>query len=144
MAEVREDNWFHRMMRGEESSPPVAKLLGECITDVDEAAGEMRNSFTASPDFRNPGGTVQGGMLAAMLDALTAGLVDATVASGEIVATLNLSVHYLAPALPGSIEGRGRIVRRGRDICFVHGELWQGGKQVAGAEAVCKIVKARP
>jgi uncharacterized protein (TIGR00369 family) len=136
-------NWFERMQRGELPPPPVAGLLGQTIRRADPAAGTLEADFVADPRFLNPAGNVQGGLLGAMLDALTAGAVDATVADGESVATLGLHLSFLRPARPGPIEGRARIDRRGREICHVSAELCQDGKPVAGAVAVCTIVRRR-
>jgi len=76
------------------------------------------------------------------LDDLTASLVDATLAAGQGVATLNLNVSFLRPAQVGTLQGEARLLRRGRDVCHVMGTLLQDGKEVATAVAVCKIVAA--
>jgi uncharacterized protein (TIGR00369 family) len=134
--------YFSRMLRGETPKPPVLRLLGICIEQVDAAAGTLRASYQAPQDFLNPAGTVQGGMLSAMLDDLTASLVDATLTSGQGVATLNLNVSFLRPARVGQLTGEARMLRRGRDVCHVMGTLLQEGKEIATAVAVCKVVGA--
>lgn len=136
-------NWFHRMRRGETPAPPVAGLLGERIIAVDAEAGTLQADYTADARFSNPAGGVQGGMLCAMLDALAAGVVDATLRPGEVVATLSLSTQFVGGAKPGAIQGRAWIGKRGRDICFAHAELVQAGRVVATAQAVCKILAPR-
>ncbi len=137
-----QDNWFHRMRRGEAPPAPVAKLLGERIQVVDLAAGSLEADFVADESFANPAGGVQGGMLGAMLDALTAGLVDATLEPDEAVATLSLNLQFQGPAQPGPLQGRAWLNKRGREVCFVHAELKQAGRVVAAAQGVCKILKA--
>lgn len=137
------NNWFHRMRRGETPAPPVAGLLGEQIRQVDLAAGTLEADYLADERFANPAGGVQGGMLGAMLDALTAGLVDATLQPGEHVATLGLSLQFPGAARPGPLQGRAWFGRRGREVCFVNAELVQGGRVVATAQAVCKVMPAR-
>jgi uncharacterized protein (TIGR00369 family) len=79
-------------------------------------------------------------MLSAMLDDMTASLVDATLTAGQGVATLNLNVSFLRPAQVGMLQGEARMLRRGRDICHVMGSLLQDGKVVATAVAVCKVI----
>jgi uncharacterized protein (TIGR00369 family) len=137
---VDTQNYFHRMLRGETPRPPVLTLLGSRIDAVDVDAGTLMVSYEALPDFRNPVGTVQGGMLSAMLDDMTASLVDATLTAGQGVATLNLNVSFLRPAQVGMLQGEARMLRRGRDICHVMGSLLQDGKVVATAVAVCKVI----
>ena len=134
--------YFSRMLRGEVVRPPVLTLLSSRIEAVDAAAGSLSATYEASSDFRNPAGTVQGGMLSAMLDDLTASLVDATLAAGQGVATLNLNVSFLRAAHVGTLQGEARMLRRGRDVCHVMGTLLQNGKDVATAVAVCKVVPA--
>ena len=135
---------FSRMLRGDVARAPVLQLLDSQIDAVDAAAGTLSARYTAPPDFRNPAGTVQGGMLSAMLDDLTASLVDATLRAGEGVATLSLNVSFLRPAQVGALQGQAHLLRRGRDVCHVVGSLLQDGQEVATATAVCKIVRTVP
>ena len=132
---------FNRMCRGEIPPPPVLRLLGGRIVEVDAEAGRLRTDYVATGDFLNPAGTVQGGMLGAMLDDLCASLVDATLQSGERVATLNLNLCFLRPARPGPLQGEANLVRRGRDVCHVEATLSQNGKPVASATATCLIAR---
>ena len=134
------NGYFSRMLRGETPRPPVLTLLGSRIDAVDAQAGTLSATYEAQPSFRNPAGTVQGGMLSAMLDDLTASLVDATLAAGQGVATLSLNVSFLRPAQVGPLQGHAQMLRRGRDVCHVVGTLVQDGKEVATAVAVCKVM----
>ncbi|MBU3654095.1 MAG: PaaI family thioesterase [Limnohabitans sp.] len=128
------------MLRGEVARTPVLTLLGGEVEFVDAAAGSLRARYQGRDDFRNPAGTVQGGMLSAMLDDVTASLVDATLTAGQGVATLSLQVSFLRPANVGIIQAEATMLRRGRDVCHVMGTLRQDGKDVATAMAVCKVV----
>jgi len=134
------NGYFSRMLRGDALRPPVLTLLGSRIEAVDAVAGTLSAHYEAQADFRNPVGTVQGGMLGAMLDDLTASLVDATLQAGQGVATLSLNVSFLRPAHVGTLQGHAHMLRRGREVCHVMGTLLQDGKEVASAVAVCKIV----
>ena len=137
------EHWWHRMQRGELPPPPVACLLGATIARVDREAGELDVDYAPRTDFANPAGGVQGGMLGAMLDDLTAGLVDSTLAAGEAPATVSLNLSFLRPARIAPMQGRARLLRRGRDVCHVSGELLQDGQVVASAVAVCWIIRRR-
>ena len=131
---------FSRMLRGEVARAPALDLLGSRIVAVDAAAGTLSAHYEASAQFRNPAGSVQGGLLSAMLDDLTASLVDATLGAGQGVATLSLNVSFLRPAQVGPLQGQARLLRRGREVCHVFGTLSQNGQDVATAQAVCKVV----
>jgi uncharacterized protein (TIGR00369 family) len=137
------DNYFTRMQRGEAEPPAVTTTLGGRITAVDLEAGTLESDYVATPAFLNPASQVQGGMLGAMLDDVTAFLVTATLREGEFCATLNLNVSFLRAAKAGALCGRARLVRRGRDVCHVSAELLQDGKAVASATATCMVVRAR-
>ena len=110
------------------------------LQGVDAAAGTLTSTYQAGADFLNPAGQVQGGMLSAMLDDLTASLVDATLGAGQGVATLSLNVSFLRPAMAGQLTGEARLLRRGREVCHVMGTLLQDGKEIATAVTVCKIM----
>src|SRR5690606_6144735 len=114
-----ENSDFSRMLRGEIPPPPVVTLLGGHIDRVDREGGVLQARYQAQASFSNPAGQVQGGMLCAMLDDLCAALVDATVMPGEGVATLNLNTSFLRPAAVGELAGEARMIRRGREICYV-------------------------
>ncbi len=143
MASEPEASYFARLQRGEVEPPPVTTTLGGRITAVDLEAGTLESAYVATAQFLNPAGQVQGGMLGAMLDDVTAFLVTATLDAGEFCATLNLNLSFLRPASSGDLHGRARLVRRGKDVCHVAGELLQAGRVVATASATCMVVRAR-
>jgi acyl-coenzyme A thioesterase PaaI-like protein len=68
MSEAARKGPFWDMIEGRAPMPPVARLLGWTLLSIDPERGEIRVRFEAKPDFLNPAGTVQGGILSAMLD----------------------------------------------------------------------------
>ena len=74
---------------------------------------------------------VPGPALAAMLNA------------GEFAPTLNLNVSFHRPAHVGIIKGFGRVVKKGRDVCHLQGELYQDGELIASAVATA-LIRALP
>ena len=143
MATTHHDGYFARLQRGEAELPAVTKTLGGRIRSVDLEAGTLESDYIATEAFLNPAGQVQGGMLCAMLDDVTAFLVTATLGFGESCATLNLNVSFLRAAKAGELLGRSRMERRGRDVCNVSAELLQAGKVVATAMATCMVVRGK-
>lgn len=121
---------FHRSKNRPESS----ETLGFHMLRVDQAAGEVEVEFQGRPGFRNNMGHIQGGFLTAMLDECTtmAGLV----ASGMTAAfpTLEMKTSFFRPCKVGRVRGVGRVVRQGRTISFLEGDLYdEDGKHVARA-----------
>jgi uncharacterized protein (TIGR00369 family) len=121
--------------------PPITATLGGKVLTLGD--DELVCEYVGTPAFMNPAGQVQGGMLCAMLDDVTASLVVSTLAPGEQCATLSLHTSFVRPAMPGLLRGRSTLVRRGRGVCNVEGELWQDDRLVAKASAVVMIVASR-
>jgi uncharacterized protein (TIGR00369 family) len=131
---------FWDVMEGRSDPPPAAELLGWKLVEVDPDEGTIEVSFTATDQFLNPAGTVQGGFLAAMLDDTLGPALVATLGNGEWAPTTDLHVQFVKPAPPGELRGSGRIVRRGRDVAFLAGELRDSeGDLVATATATAAI-----
>jgi uncharacterized protein (TIGR00369 family) len=126
---------FQDVIDGRREPPPAAALLGWEVEAVDPEAGTIELAFTARDDFLNLAGNVQGGFLAAMLDATLGPALATKLSSGEWAPTISLNVQFVRPAKPGKLRGRGRVVRRGRDIAFLAGELLDGDEIIATATA---------
>ena len=131
---------FWDVMEGRAAPPPAAILLGWELVAVDPEAGTIEVAFTASEQFLNPAGVIQGGFLAAMLDDTLGPALVATLGPGLFAPTTDLHVQFLRPARPGRLTGRGRIVRRGREVAFLAGELHdESGQVVATAVATAQV-----
>jgi len=131
---------FWDVMEGRVAPPPAAVLLGWELVAVDPAAGTIEVAFTASDQFLNPAGVIQGGFLAAMLDDTLGPALVATLGPGQFAPTTDLHVQFLHPARPGRLTGRGRVVRRGQEVAFLAGELLDSsGQLVATAVATAAI-----
>ena len=122
---------------------PVATLLGARPLACDPAVGKITIAFEAKPEFCNLLGTVQGGMLAAMLDLVMSFAALATMGGpGWVVPTVDMTTHFLSPARPGPIVGEGAVVKKGRTITFMEGRLRDGhGKLLTTATASGTLMK---
>jgi uncharacterized protein (TIGR00369 family) len=137
---VAREGPFWDVMEGRADPPPAAELLGWRLVEIDPEEGTIEVAFTATGQFLNPAGTVQGGFLAAMLDDTLGPALVATLGDGEWAPTANLNVQFMKPAKPGDLRGSARIVRRGRDVAFLTGELRDpDGDLVATATATAII-----
>ena len=131
--------FFWKIMNGESPPPNVARILGIAFKAIDPEQGTIEVEFQAKPEFTNPAGNIQGGFLAAMLDDTMGPALAATLAKGEFAPTLNLNVSFEKPGKVGAMLGKGRVVRRGKEVCFLAGELYQGGERIASATATAII-----
>jgi uncharacterized protein (TIGR00369 family) len=133
---------FWDVIQGRRDPPPAAAMLGWKVEAVDPDAGTIDVWFTAREEFLNLAGNVQGGFLAAMLDATLGPALATTFSDGEWAPTISMNVQFVRPAKPGKLKGRGRVVRRGRDIAFLAGELIDGEDIIATATASA-IIRSR-
>ena len=112
--------------------PATGVLFGMKVLEVDQKAGRVRMAFEMDQRFCNPRGTVQGGIVGAMLDdaAAFAGIV----ALGEpgFIASMEIKTSFLTAVLPGRLYAEGRCLKMGRSSCFLEAELTNGdGKLLA-------------
>ena len=120
--------------------PPVAELLGWQLEAVDPDAGTITVKFEARPEFLNPIGNVQGGILASMLDDTMGPALVATLPPDQFAPTLEMKVSYFAPAKVGPLWGHGRVVQSGRTNAFVEADLVDGSNRlIARASATVRI-----
>jgi uncharacterized protein (TIGR00369 family) len=125
---------------------PVATLLGAEPLACDPVAGRIIIAFQARPEFANLLGTVQGGMLAAMLDLAMSFAVLCTMGGpGYVVPTIDMNTSFLAPARPGRLVAEGSVVKKGRSITFMEGRLFDaGGTLLTTATSTGTLMKWPP
>lgn len=98
-------------------------------------------SFTVPLDFCHSGNVVQGGFVAAMLDAAMSHAVFTHIDNVVALPTLELKVSYLAASLAGSFSAKGKIIRAGKSIVFLEGELFnERGELTATASSTAKVI----
>ena len=131
--------FFWRIMAGELPAPRAAETLGITFLNIDAEAGSVEVQSQGKAEFTNPAGNIQGGFLAAMLDDTMGPALAATLNAGEFAPTLNLNVSFHRPALVGTLVGKGRVVKRGKDVCFLAAELHQHDELVASATATALV-----
>src|SRR5215831_13942295 len=124
------------------AAPPCARLLGWHLLDARPEEGWIRIGFEGKPEFTNPAGFIQGGMLSAMLDD-TMGPAVFVMTDGKLyTATITISVNFLAPAKPGPIIGEARVTQLGKTIAFVEGRLLaEDGAVLATASTSARLVE---
>ncbi len=123
--------------------PPVAKLLGWQLLDARPEDGWIRLGFEGKPEFLNPAGFVQGGILSAMLDDTMGPAVLVMTEGQSYTTTVSLTVNFLSPAKPGPITAEAKVTQLGKSIAFVEGRLTAAdGTLLATATAVERLLDA--
>jgi uncharacterized protein (TIGR00369 family) len=122
--------------------PPSSKLLGWHLIDARPADGWIRIGFDGKPEFCNPAGFVQGGILSAMLDD-TMGPAAFIMTDGRLyTATISMTVNFLKSARPGPITGEAKVTQLGKTIAFIEGRLSdENGTVLATATTSARLVE---
>lgn len=124
--------------------PPSAKLLGCRPLEADPERGFCRNAFAIKPEFCNPLGGLQGGIIAAMLDDTMAVGSLFKIGGAYVVPTLEIKISYLKPASGTEVIAEGWLVHAGRKIAFLEGRLFdEAGDVCARASATALIREVR-
>jgi uncharacterized protein (TIGR00369 family) len=133
--------WFWQMADGRRPPPPAIQLLGYALTRIDPEHGAVEASFDAKPEFVNSMGAIQGGFLAAMLDATLGSALGCTLPAGTIAPTLELKINYIRAATVGRLCGSGRVVHRGNGVAFLEGELRDSADElIATATSTVRLI----
>ena len=122
--------------------PPCSRLLGWRLLDARPEQGWVRIGFDGKPEFCNPAGFIQGGILTAMLDD-TMGPAVFIMTEGKLyTATISMTVNFLAPAKPGPIVGEADVRQIGTTVAFVEARLTaQDGVVLATSTASARLVE---
>ncbi|MGE4322185.1 MAG: PaaI family thioesterase [Sphingobium sp.] len=103
--------------------------------------GLVRLAFEVEPRHCNPNGACHGGALATLLDTelAVAGRVQARVVD-RFLLTISLSIDYVgAPLIGDWVVTRADVVRRTRNMVFMHGVASCRGVVLARASGVFRL-----
>ena len=135
------NSFFWKAQRDGVPACEAAKTLGSNFIEINPESGTVRLEFMGKNEFTNPAGNIQGGFLAAMLDETMGPALAATLSEGEFAPVIDLYIQFINPASVGKIEAFGKIDRKGKEVCYLSGELRQKGKVVAKSTATSIIRK---
>jgi uncharacterized protein (TIGR00369 family) len=134
------DGPFWDMIEGRAALPRISELLGFKLIAVDPIAGTLEAEFLGAPQFMNAGGTIQGGIITAMLDDVMSYAGTAFLDGTHMLPTLEIKTTFIRPAPVGPLFGSGRLVHRGRDFTFLEGVVkGDGDRLLASATATARI-----
>jgi uncharacterized protein (TIGR00369 family) len=122
--------------------PPISRLLGWRLIDMTPEEGRIRVGFEGKPEFCNPAGFIQGGILSAMLDD-TMGPAAFIMSNGKMFTpTVTMTVNFLSPGKVGAFECEAKVVQMGKTVVFVDAKLMDSeGTLVATATSTSRLVE---
>lgn len=136
-------DFLRAMVDGELPAPPVARLLGMRIVEVEWGVA----TFTLTPceSLYNPMGMVHGGVTATLLDSAMGCAVQSELPAGVRYTTLELTANYLRPIVAdtGPVRCRARVVHRGGTVATAEARAWREADDelLAHATTTCLILR---
>ena len=132
---------FQILKKLQSHSQPCSEALSLNTVRFQSEPPEIEIEFDAKYEFTHSNGQViQGGFVAAMLDAPMAHLLMGLYEEPIIPMTLDINVSYLAPSRPGKLNCIAEVVQLGKSTAFMSSRLYQQEKLVATATSTVKIV----
>lgn len=130
------------IVAGRRPLPAVLGLLGWHVLEAEP--GRIRVTFQGKPDFYNPVGFVQGGILTAMLDGVMGAAAVSLLGPDESITTLDMNASFMQSVRDVKLIAEGRVVQRGGATVFMDGDLkLEDGSLVATATATGRVRRIR-
>ncbi|MDX6450775.1 MAG: hypothetical protein QOH16_824 [Gaiellaceae bacterium] len=131
---------FRAIIAGEAEPPPVAKLVGFAMTEVEP--GRAVFEMDAGPQHASPLGTVHGGVICDLVDGAMGVAHAAALDEGETFTTLELKINFMKPVWSGHLRAEGKVIKAGRTIGLVEGRVTdESGSLVAYATSTCMTLR---
>jgi uncharacterized protein (TIGR00369 family) len=112
---------------------------------LEATAGEITVAMDVRDRHVNLQGLVHGGMLAILADTVCGLSIRSAMEAGRLHVTTDMDIHFLSPARPGRLFGRGKAVRVGRSLAFAEASIEDAeGKLLARAQARFSVSGKEP
>ncbi len=122
--------------------PPCAQLLGWELIDQWPDEGRIEIAFHPTEQLLNPRGAIQGGFVTAMLDDAMGPALVMMSGGKQAPVSLDINVTFIKPAFPGRLICKARVIKKGRNIAYLEGELFDiDGNLLARATSTAHIVE---
>ena len=121
-----------------------ADLMGSQFVGFDPVSESVTVGFTAPASFITPRGGVQGGLVAGFLDEAMGWAHVWATDGAEAPLNLEISMTLLKLVPQGPLVGKGRVVRRGKRVIFLEGELFDPAGNLLARATSTAIPTPRP
>lgn len=112
---------------------------------VEATPGSVTVAMEVDDHHVNLQGLVHGGMLAILADTACGLAIRSAIEPGRLHVTTDLDVHFLSPAGPGRLLGRGTAVKVGRSLAFAEASIEDvEGKLLAKAQGRFSVGGSEP
>lgn len=110
--------------------PPIHHCLGGHDIHWDSQSQKLSIHYIGKAEFCNPRGSIEGGMICAMLDDAM-GLFAYYGNQQKPATTINLTMDFFRPCLPGVVDVQCYFIKQGRQILNIEAVAMQQEKLVA-------------
>jgi uncharacterized protein (TIGR00369 family) len=129
-----------RVLRGEATPPPIARLLGFVVKSIEP--GHAVFEMEADERHHNPMGTLHGGVYCDLADAAMGYAYAATLGEGETFTTIELKINFLRAVRKETLTAEARVVKAGSTVGYLECDVKdQTGRLVARAASTCMKLK---
>jgi uncharacterized protein (TIGR00369 family) len=137
---VRSIDAFRAIIAGEREPPPVARLIGLEMTEVEP--GRVVFELEVEERHTSPLGTVHGGILCDLADAAMGCAHASLLEDGESFTTLELKMNFVKPVWAGRLVAEAKVVKAGRTIGLVDCRVTdESGSLVAYGTSTCMTLR---
>jgi acyl-CoA thioesterase len=121
------------------SQHPFAKLID--LRYLEQGPGLSRCKITIGEKHLNPNRVVHGAVIFALADVGMGAAVQATLAAGEICATVEIKINYFKPVRDGDLICTTTLVNRGKTLANLDSSIHCGDLLVAKANGTYAIFR---
>lgn len=119
---------------------PLAEMLR--ISNLGAAAGRSTYQLEVTPELLNPHGVLHGGAVYTMVDYSMGGATMASLPEGEICATIEIKINYLAGVRSGTLTCATEVVKQGRKVVFLESRVTdETGRLVVTASGSFAVIR---
>jgi len=133
--------YIRRLREDSDMANPFFRMMGVSVISFGDGRAEL--SMDVQPTMHNGVGWLQGGIFVALADEAMALALYTLLSEGEGIATISETTSFLRGAREGTVIARGWVIRRGRKVAFMEGEVRRGdgsGELLAKTTASFAIV----
>ena len=133
---------LEQMIRGEVPAPPIAKLVGFTIVEIE--LGRSVFEMNAGPEHANPMGTLHGGVVCDLSDAAMGTAMATSLEDDESFTTLDITAKYFKPIWKARLQATARLVKRTRSLGLIECDVEDDtGSLVAKVFSSCMVLRGR-
>ncbi|KGH45622.1 thioesterase [Modestobacter caceresii] len=120
------------------SDTSFVETLGVYGRTAEDGTAQLQLDVT--DQHLNEAGTLHGGVLATLVDTAMGHAVRSRTGEDDVPATSQLTVTYLRPGGPGTLQVTGRVSKQGEHLTVCEADVEQDGRSLVHAVATFAVL----